>query len=125
MPLQGITPGNRWLGGIYLKDHKNYKENKSERNENKIILRDFNFTVCIMGKNGANKTQKLYRCDSNYTFLKLIVDNGLNDLWRRESPDSSEFTRHNRSSVTRSWIDKVYTFINLQKNTNINRMMVS
>ena len=125
MLFQGITPGNSWLGGIYLKDHKNYKENKIERNENKIIIGDFNFTICITGKHGLNKTQKLYRCGSNYTFSKVIVDNGLNDLWRRDSPDSSEFTRYNRSSVTRSWIDKVYTYINLQKSTKINHMMVS
>ena len=27
---------------------------------------------------------------------KLIVDNGLEDLWRREYPDSSDFTHYDR-----------------------------
>ena len=125
MLSQGITPGNSWPGDIYLKDHKNHKENTREKNENKIILGDFNFTMCITGKDGVNKTQKNYRCNSNYTFSQVIVDNGLNDQWRRKSPDSSEFTRYNRNSVTISWIDKVYTYLNLQKNTKTNHMMVS
>ena len=125
MLFQGITPGNSWPGDIYLKDHKNHKENTREKNENKIILGDFNFTMCITGKDGVNKTQKNYRCSSNYTFSQVIVDNGLNDQWRRKSPDSSEFTRYNRNSVTTSWIDKVYTYLNLQKNTKTNHMMVS
>ena len=125
MLFQGITPGNNWPGDIYLKDHKNHKENTREKNENKIILGDFNFTMCITGKDGVNKTQKNYRCNSNYTFSQVIVDNGLNDQWRRKSPDSSEFTRYNRNSVTTSWIDKVYTYLNLQKNTKTNHMMVS
>ena len=49
-------------------------ENKNEGNENKIILRDFNCTMNKMDKYGGNKTQRLYRCCSNYA---LIVDNGL------------------------------------------------
>ena len=28
---------------------------------------------------------------------KLIVENGLEDLWRRENPDSPEFTCYDRS----------------------------
>ena len=28
---------------------------------------------------------------------KLIVENGLEDLWRRENPDSPEFTCYGRS----------------------------
>ena len=28
---------------------------------------------------------------------KLIMDNGLEDLWRRENPDSPEFTSYDRS----------------------------
>ena len=35
-------------------------ENKSEGNENKIILGDFNSTIDKMDRNGGNKTQKLY-----------------------------------------------------------------
>ena len=56
---------------------------------------------------------------------KLIVDNGLEDLWRRENPDSSEFTRYNRSSGTRSTIDRVYTDIKMASNTKIKHIMVS
>ena len=49
-------------------------ENKNEGNENKIILGDFNCTIDKMDMHGGNKTQRLYRCCSNYA---LIVDNGL------------------------------------------------
>ena len=49
----------------------------------------------IQDRNGENKTQRLYRCCSNYALLKLIVDNGLEDLLGRENLDSPEFTRNN------------------------------
>ena len=49
-------------------------ENKTEENENKIILGDANCTMDEMDRYGKNKAQRLYRCCSNYT---LIVDNGL------------------------------------------------
>ena len=82
-------------------------ENKNERNENKII--------CTMDKkerDGRNKT--LYKYHFNYALPKLIVDNGLKDLWRRENPDSSEFTRYNRSSDTGSTTYSVCTDIKMQ-----------
>ena len=44
-----------------------------------------------------NKTQRLYRCCSNYALSKLIVDNGLDNLRRRENPDSPEFICSDRS----------------------------
>ena len=47
-------------------------KNKNEGNENKIILGDFNSTIDKMSRYSGNKTQKLYRCCSNYA---LIVDN--------------------------------------------------
>ena len=50
-----------------------------------------------MDRDGENKTQRLYRCCSSYALSKLIKDNELEDLWRRENPDSSEFTRYDRS----------------------------
>ena len=50
-----------------------------------------------MGKDGENKTQRLYRCCSNYALSKLIVDNELEVLWRRENLDSPEFIHHDRS----------------------------
>ena len=100
-------------------------ENKNEGNENKIIFEDFNCTMDTMEKDGENKKERIYRCRSNYALSKLVVDNGLEDLWRRENPDSSEFTRHNRSSGTRSRIDRVYTDIKFGSNTKINHTMIS
>ena len=47
-----------------------------------MILRDFNFTIDKMDRNGGNKTEGFYRCHSNYALSKLIVDNGLKNLWR-------------------------------------------
>ena len=72
-------------------------ENKNKGNENKIILEDFNCTMDKMGRDGENKTQRLYWCCSSYALSKLIVDNGLEGLWKRENPDSPEFTCYNRS----------------------------
>ena len=97
MPLQCIAPGNRWLEGGFFEGLQNYMENKNEGNENKIILGDFNCTMDKMDRDGENKTQRLYRCCSNYALSKLIKDNGLGDLWRRENPDSPEFTLYDRS----------------------------
>ena len=54
---------------------------------------------CTMNKtdrDGENKTQRLYRCRSNYALSKLIVNNGLEDLWRGENPDSPEFICYDR-----------------------------
>ena len=63
-------------------------ENKSDRNENKILLEDFDCALDEMDKDDGNKTQSLYRCGSNYALSKLIVNNGLEGLWRREKSDS-------------------------------------
>ena len=97
-------------------------ENKSEGNENKIILGDFNSSMNKTVKDEGKKKQRLNSCDSNYALSKPIVDNGLS---RRENPDSSEFTYCNRFSGTRSRIDRVYTDIKTDKNTKINHIMVS
>ena len=72
-------------------------ENKNEGNENKIILGDFNCIMDKMDSDGENKTQKLYRCCSNYSLLKVIVDNEPQGLWRKENPDSPGFTCYDRS----------------------------
>ena len=98
-------------------------ENKNVGNENKIILGDFHCTMNKMERDGRNKT--LYKCYFNYVLSKLIVDNGLEDLWRRENPDSSEFSHYNRSSGTRSTIDRVSIDIKMGSNTKINHIMVS
>ena len=78
-----------------------------------------------MDRDERNKTQKRYRCHSNLTLSKLIMDHGLEDLWRRENPDTSEFTRYDRASGTRSRIDRVYTDIKIANNTKINHKMIS
>ena len=71
-------------------------QNKNKGSENKIMLGDSNCTMDKIDRDGENKTQILYRCCSNYSLPKLIVDNGLEDLWRRENSESPEFTCHNR-----------------------------
>ena len=68
---------------------------------------------------------KLCRCRFTYDLWKLIVDNGLDDLWGRENPDPSEFTRCDTSSGARSKIDRVYTDKKFATNTKINHIMVS
>ena len=47
-------------------------ENKNEENKTKIIFGDFNCTMDKIDRYGGKKTQRLYRCCSNYA---LIVDN--------------------------------------------------
>ena len=59
-----------------------------------------------MDRHGENKTQRIYRCGSNNDLSKLIVDNRLD-------PDSPDFTHYDRSSGTRSRIERVYTDIKL------------
>ena len=72
----------------FFKELQNYFENWNEGNENKIILGDFNCTIDKMnGKHKENETQILYRYSFSYSLSKLIVDNRLEDLWRRD-PDS-------------------------------------
>ena len=64
-----------------------------------------------MERDGGNKTQRIYKCHSNYALSKLIVDIGLGDLWRRENPDFSEVTHYDTFSGMRSRIDRVYVDI--------------
>ena len=45
----------------------------------------------------------------SFQLCPSFVDNGFEDLWRRENPESSEFTRYDRSSGTRSRIGRVYS----------------
>ena len=83
-------------------------ENKTKGNENKIIIGNFNCTLDKMDRDEGSKTQKCYRCHSNFALSKLIMDNVLEDLWSRKNPDISGFTHYDRSSGTRSRIDRVY-----------------
>ena len=97
-------------------------ENKNDGNKNKIILGDFNCTMDKMDRDGKNGTKRLYRQCSNYVLLKLIVDNGLEDLWRRENPHSpamiNPFARIQDRQIS------IYTDIKIGNNTNINHIMV-
>ena len=93
----GYSTRGQLTRGSFFEGLQNYMENKTEGNENKIILGDFNCTMDKMDRDGENKTQRLYRCCSNYSLSKFIVDNGLEDLWRRENPYFPKFTRYDRS----------------------------
>ena len=75
--LQYIAPENSFFGVL-----QNYMQNKNEGNETKIMLGDLNCTMYKIDRDGENKIQRLYRCFSNYALSNLIVDNGLEDLWR-------------------------------------------
>ena len=125
MSLQAITPGNSWLGSIPGKGYKIIWNKKIEGNDNKIILGDFNFAMDKINKEGRNETQRLYRCDSKNALSKLIVDNVFEGLWTRKNPYSSEFTRYDRSSGTRSRIYRVYIDIKIANNTKIYHITVS
>ena len=71
------------------------------------------------------KTQRLYRYGSNSALSKLILNNGLENLWRRENRDSSQSTPYDRFSGKRSSIEKMYADIKIANNTKINHIMVS
>ena len=110
--------------GRFFEGLQNYMVNKN-KNKNKIILWDFNCTIDKMDRDGGNKTQKIYRWTSAYALSKLIADNKLRYLWRRENPGSTDFTHYDRSSGTWSRIDRAYTDIKVTSNTKINHISVS
>ena len=87
VPLQSIAPESSWLGGAFLKYYKKICKIK-EGNENKIMLGVLNCTMNKIDRVGENKTQRLYRCFSNYALSKLFVNNGLEFLLRRENSDA-------------------------------------
>ena len=81
MPLQGIAPeNNRHL----FEGLDNYMQNKNEGNENKIILGNVNCIMDKIDRDGENKTQKLYRCFSNFSQSKFFVDNEVEDIYGEE-----------------------------------------
>ena len=86
VPLQSIAPESSWLGGAFLKYCK-----IKEGNENKKMFGVLNYTMDKNDRVGENKTQRLYRGCSNYALFKFIVDNWLEDLWRRKNSESPEF----------------------------------
>ena len=62
----------------------------------KITLGDLNCTMNKIDWDGENKSQRLYRCCFSNALSKLVVDNRLEDLWRRKNPDSPELTCYDR-----------------------------
>ena len=81
--------------------------------------------LCIKWRWILEIKHRLYRCYSNYALSKLIVENRLEDLWRRENQDSSELSHYDRSSGPRFRIDRVYADIKIASNTKINHLIVS
>ena len=69
-------------------------QNKNEGNENKIMLGAVNCTMDKIDRDGENKTQRLYRCCSNYALCKLILEMGLRIYGepRTQIPSSSSAT---------------------------------
>ena len=100
-------------------------DNKNEGDENKITHWDFTCTIDKIEKDGGNKIQRLYRCRSDYALSKLIMDDRLEDLWRKENPYSSNFTRYDRYFGRRSKIYRVYPDVKIANNTKIIYIMIS
>ena len=73
----------------------------------------------------GNKTHRHYRCHSTFALSKLALENGLEDLSGRENLDTSDFICYDRSSGTRSRIDRAFTDIKLANNTKIDHKMIS
>ena len=69
--------------GRFSEGLQTYMETRTEGNENKILLGDFNCTLDKMDRYEGNKTRKLYRCHSTFALSKIVVDNGLEDPERR------------------------------------------
>ena len=99
----------------------------SEIAENSVISpATINYFVDKIDRNDENKKQKLYRCHSKFNLSKLIVDNGLEDLWRRENPDISFTTDLAQIFWPIFWsrIDRVYPDIKIANKTKINHKMI-
>ena len=100
---------------------QNYMENKNERNENKIILGDFNCTMDKMDRYGGNKTQN---------FIDAIPI--MSPLWIL-AWESMEKGKLRIPWVSQVWqvfcqgarIYRVYTDAKIPGNTQSNHIMVS
>ena len=100
-------------------------ENKSDGNKNKKYLEALIVLWMKYTEMVEILTQRLQRYGSNHPLSKLTVDNGFEDLQRRNNPDSSKLTHYTRFSGTRSTINKVYTDIKIANSTKINHIIVS
>ena len=85
-------------------------KNKNDGNENKIMLGVLNCTMDKIDRDGENKTQRIYRCCSNYALSKLIVDNGLQDLWRSKNPDFPKFISYDKSFAKNQYRPSILIF---------------
>ena len=56
-----------------------------------------NCTIDKIDRDGEDKTHRIYSCCFYYALSRLIVDNGVEDLWRRENLDSPDFICYDRS----------------------------
>ena len=79
----GYSTREQLARGCFFEGLQKCMQNKNDGNENKIMLGDVNCTMDKIDRDGENKKQRLYRCCSNDALYKLIVDNGIEDLWRR------------------------------------------
>ena len=82
--------------GRFFHGPQKYTQNENEVNENKIMLVVLNCTINKIDRYGENKTHWIYKCCFNYALSRLIVDNELEHLWRRENLDSPKFICYNR-----------------------------
>ena len=112
--LQVIVTENSWLGDASLKVYKIiWKTNRAK------LKQDNNWRFQLyFGQNGQGwrkiKHKNVIDVTPIFALSKFIMDNGQEDLWRRENPEISEFTHYDRSSCTGSRIDRVYTDKKLQ-----------
>ena len=68
---------------------------------------------CTIDKNdryGENNTHRIYWCCFSYALSRLIVDNTLEHLWRRENLDSPEFICYDRSFAKGQYRPSVLIF---------------
>ena len=68
----------------------------------------------------GKQNQGEWKQDNNWKFQLCFED-----LWRRKNPDISGFIHYDRSSDTRSRIDRVYNDKKIANNTKINHKMIS
>ena len=74
------------------------------------MLGVLNCTMDKIDRDGENKIQRLYRCCSNYSLSKFIVDNGLEDLRKKENQDSPEFICYDRSFAKDQYRPSILNF---------------
>ena len=69
----------------FFAELQNYMENENEGNESKTLLENFNCTKDKMEREMMEIKHRLYRSCFIYALSKLNVDNGLENLWKKEN----------------------------------------